>query len=332
MILNPAIIALLLGSAVTAVMLLYAAGIGVQVLRGWDRSSGSEGQLLLERKTSLVSTILGYLLGFQLLSLLLFIHTADVLHILFTGAMCAAGTLNVNGYGYPALLLKLVNTLVAGLWLVVNHADSRGYDFPLVRPRYGALLIMAPLACAEALLLTLYFLGLKADVITSCCGSLFGGDQGTFAGGVASLPPLPTVVVFYLLVAAVLAAGLRVWLQGRGDLQLGIVTLVFLAVALAALISVFSLYYYEIPTHHCPFCLLQQEYDGIGYLLYGLLLAGGISGIGCGLLHSARTIPSLRLVVPPLQRRLALAAAVATALFTLLVTWRLAVSPFLLQW
>jgi hypothetical protein len=331
-ILSPAIIALLLGSAVTAGMLLYAAGIGVQVLRGWDRTSGSEEQLLLERKTSLASTLLGYLLGFELISLFLFIHTADALHILFTGAMCAAGTLNVNGFGYPALLLKLGNTLAAGLWLVANHADSRGHDFPLVRPRFAALVVMAPFAAAEALLVTLYFLGLKADVITSCCGSLFGGDQGTFAGGIASLPPLPAVAGYYAAAAAVLAAGLRVWLKGKGDLLLGIVTLVFLAAALAALISVLSLYYYEIPTHHCPFCLLQKEYGGIGYLLYGLLLTGGIAGIGCGLLHPARTIPSLHRVVPTLQRRLALTAVTAIATFTLLVTWRLAVSSFMLEW
>ena len=37
-----------------------------------------------------------YPFGFQLASLFLFIYTADHLHPLFVGAMCAAGTLYVN--------------------------------------------------------------------------------------------------------------------------------------------------------------------------------------------------------------------------------------------
>jgi hypothetical protein len=330
-ILNPAVISLLLSAAVTAGMLIYAAGMGIRVLRGWDPASGSEGQLQLERKTSLVSTILGYLLGFHLVDLMLFIQTADALHPLFAGAMCAAGTLNVNGFGYPTLL-KLLNTLLAGLWLVVNHVDSRGHDFPLVRPRYAALLVMAPLAFLEACAVTGYFLGLKADVITSCCGSLFGGDQGSFAGGIASLPPLPATATFYVAGAITLAAALLVWRRGRGAVLLAVASVITFLAALAALISVFGLYLYQIPTHHCPFCLLQKEYGGIGYLLYALLLVGVVSGVGSGLLQGARSIPSLGRVLPPLQRRLALAALASFALFTLLVTVGMMLSPFRLEW
>ena len=44
--------------------------------------------------------------------------------------MCAAGTLNVNAYGYPALILKVVNAVLAGQWLILNHADNRVPDYP----------------------------------------------------------------------------------------------------------------------------------------------------------------------------------------------------------
>ena len=328
MILNPAIIALLLSSTATAGLLAYAAVIGIQVLHGWNPLSGSEGQLLLERKTSLVSTILGYLLCFHLVALMLFIHTADALHPLFTGAMCAAGTLNVNGFGYPALLLKLFNTLAAGLWLIINHADNQGHDFPLVRPKYAALIFMAPLAALETFLVAGYFTGLKANVITSCCGSLFGGDQGTFAGGIASLPPMPATATFYVAVIITLAAALLVWRRGRGAILLAVASVITFLAALVALISVFSLYIYEIPTHHCPFCLLQKEYNGIGYLLYSLLLVGTVSGVGSGLLHPARNIASLGRTLPFLQKRLALAAFFSITLFTLLVTLKMMTSSF----
>ena len=167
MILDPPIIALLLGSILISGLVLYAAAFGVQILRHWDIKSGSERQLSLERKTYLISTIINYAFGFQLLSLFLFIYTADDLCRLFVGAMCAVGTLNVNAYGYPALILKIINFLFAGRWLILNYADNRAFDYPLIKKKYIFLLIMTPYILAETVLLFLYFL-----VIASQCDHL----------------------------------------------------------------------------------------------------------------------------------------------------------------
>ena len=131
MIIHPAVMALLIGSSLTCFMLVYAVWYGIRILAKWDIKSGSELQLSLERRTYLISTILSYTLVFQILSLFLFIYTADHLHNLFTGAMCAAGVLNVNAFGYPLLILKIADFLLAGIWLIINHADTRGYDYPL---------------------------------------------------------------------------------------------------------------------------------------------------------------------------------------------------------
>ncbi|MGZ6291871.1 MAG: hypothetical protein ACXWMK_06730, partial [Syntrophales bacterium] len=123
MILHPAIIALVLVSLLISGMVIYASFFGVQIIRHWDIESGSEGQLALERRTYLISTILSYMLIFQIGSLFLYIYTADSLHGLFVGAMCAAGTLNVNPYGYPTFLLKILNFILAGMWLIINYTD-----------------------------------------------------------------------------------------------------------------------------------------------------------------------------------------------------------------
>ena len=125
MILHPAVLSLLVGSWVVAGVLLYAARHAVRILRHWDVASGSERQLALERRTYLITTILTWAFVFQLASLLLFVYVADDLSGLFVGAMCAVGSLSLNAYGYPALLLKLANFLLGGVWLVVNAADSR---------------------------------------------------------------------------------------------------------------------------------------------------------------------------------------------------------------
>jgi hypothetical protein len=82
--------------------------------------------------------------GFQILSFFLLVYLADELHRLFVGAMCAAGTLNVNEYGYPALVLKLLNCVLAGVWLILNYTDSQGRDYPLIRRKYSLLLVIAP--------------------------------------------------------------------------------------------------------------------------------------------------------------------------------------------
>ena len=127
---KPGIIALFISSLLISGMLLYASFTGALILRYWDIKSGSETQLRLERKTYLVSTIVGYAFVFQLISFFLFIYTADALHPFFTGAMCAVGTLNVNQWGFPLVILKLITFLLAGLWLILNFADNRGTIIP----------------------------------------------------------------------------------------------------------------------------------------------------------------------------------------------------------
>jgi len=132
-ILQPAVLTLLLASALTALFVAGGAWFAVGVLRGWDSGSGSERQLALERRTYLISTLLAYAFGFQLLGLFLFVNTADALAGLLVGAMCAAGTLNANAWGYPALGLKVATFVLGGVWLVVNAVDNRAEDYPLVR-------------------------------------------------------------------------------------------------------------------------------------------------------------------------------------------------------
>jgi len=54
----------------------------------------------------------------------------------------------------------------------------------------------------------------------------------------------------------------------------------FLIFSIIALIVFFSPYVYELPTHRCPFCLLQKDYYYVGYLLYTLLFSGTFYGMG----------------------------------------------------
>ena len=91
MLLHPGVIALMIGSFVTLVMLLYAAARAVVIVRRWDFSSSSASQLQLERETFLISAIVQFGLILQIGSLFLFVFTAEEIHQLFVGAMCATG-------------------------------------------------------------------------------------------------------------------------------------------------------------------------------------------------------------------------------------------------
>lgn len=293
MILHPTVIANLLASYVSSFMVIYAAYYGAQILRHWDIRSGDELQLVLERKTYLISTLLAYVFGLQLLSLFLYIFTADTLCPLFVGAMCAAGTLNVNAFGYPTLVLKVVNFLLAGLWLVLNYADNQGYDYPLIKKKYLLLLIIAPIILIETLSASAYFLGMEADVITSCCGSLFSAEKATGLGSeIASLPARPMIWVFYGSMALTLAGGLYFYLKGQGGYVYASLSLLMFVISLVSIVSFISLYIYELPTHHCPFCIIMEEYHYIGYLLYLLLFGAVVSGIGAGVLMPFREVES----------------------------------------
>jgi hypothetical protein len=101
---------------------------------------------------------------------------------------------------------------------------------------------------------------------------------------------------------------------------------------LLALISFISLYFYEIPTHHCPFCILQREYGYIGYPLYLTLLGGGVCGLGVGVLQPFRNGPSLTGIIPPLQRRLALVSLTLYLAFIIIVLIRIFSSNFTLRY
>lgn len=325
MILHPAIIALLAASILITSLVLYALWYGVQILRSWDLLSGSSLQLDLERRTYLISTVLAYVFGFQLASLFLLIYTADSLSTLFTGAMCAAGTFNANAYGYPLLVLKVLNFLLAGLWLTVNHADNRAYDYPLIRKKYGLLLLLAPFIALETFLQTRYFLGLRPDVITSCCGSLFSVNSSGVAADLAALPAIPLQYAFTGIMAATVALGVAVAVTGRGGYAFSFAAAMAFIIGIASLIAFISPAIYELPTHHCPFCVLQKEYGYIGYLFYAALLGGAVTGMGVGILMPFRSIPSLVVIIPSLQRKLAFLSVIfysSASLLTLVTVFR----------
>lgn len=329
MLFQPAIIALLLASGLCVLALAACTPFAIEIIRRWDIASGSERQLQLERRTYLFSTLLGMVLAIQLAAVLLFVFNAEKMSAMFVGAMCAVGTLNVNAFGFPALNAKIAVFFLAAMWLAINHVDSRARDYPLVRIKYSLLLLMAPVLAASAWVEARFFLDLKADVITSCCGSLFSEGSATLAAEASSLAPRPAMALFYgsLGLAIVLAA-----IHGLGGARRSWIAYLLAAASAAAfvatltgILSFVSLYIYEHPHHHCPFCILKPEYDYQGYWLYLPLFAATAAGLAVGAVQPFARIASLREVIPPFSRRMAAIAAngfALTAAIATLMIWQ----------
>jgi hypothetical protein len=313
---QPDILALFISSFLISGMMLYAAYYGMLILKYWDIKSGSEMQLSLERRTYLISTIIIYALAFQLLSFFSFVYTAENLHTFFTGAMCSVGSLNVDQWGFPVVILKIITFFLGGLWLIINFADNRGYDYPLIKVKYAGLLVITPLILVETVMQFKYFQGLKPEVIVSCCGSLFTSDAKGVVSEMIALPRPVMEIAFYGAVFVCQASGAVFYQTGRMGYLFAWTVLATFLISIASLISFISIYIYELPTHHCPFCILQKEYGYIGYFLYLTLLMGGLTGMGAGILMPFRRIGSLKATLPILQKYLVLTSLTSYLLFT----------------
>jgi hypothetical protein len=324
MLFQPAILALLLASAASVSMLLGVSPFAVAVLRHWDIRSGSERQLALERRTYLVSVLVTLVLATELVSLLLFVFNADRMAPMFRAAMCAVGTLHVDEYGFPALLAQVAIFFAAFTWLAVNRVDVQAPDYPLVRIKYGMLLGLGPLLATASGLQLSYFLGLKADVVTSCCARLFTGQTSGLSGDLAALSPATGMAAFYGGLTLAVAAAAWTWLQPRASYALAATSAVAFATTIAGVISFVSLYVYEHPHHHCPFCLLKAEYGYRGYWIYVPLFVATASGVAAGAVRAVARAPSVRSIAQVVCRQLAwvsaagfIAVAVVASVFVL---------------
>jgi hypothetical protein len=286
MIFQPAILALTLADGIALVFLTYAAIFAIRLLKQWDLGSGHGIQLKLEQRTYLISTIVTFILFSQSIALLLFIFNADRMADSFVGAMCSVGSLNADPWGFPALILRLVLFFLASAWLVMNHLDNKHRRYPLTRSKYGLLLPIFLFTLITAITQLGYFFGLDGAAgatITSCCGSLFSVNAQTVASELSGAPAAGMIMLFYLTMTLTLTMGWWVIHHRRGYPLFAGITLAALGVGIASVISFLSLYIYEHPHHHCPFCLLKPEYHYFGYFLYIPLFAGTALSLGVGM-------------------------------------------------
>ncbi len=262
------VIIYLLAETVLYLLLFIAFLVTLGLLKRWNFDAFTSEQFRMENRSYLVMTIILFVMLLKILLLPYFVYTIDRLSDLVPGAMCAAGVIKANAYGNPLLSLKIVILFLSGLWLSVNRLDLTAKNYPYMKLKSWFFIALFLFLTAEFILDILYFTHIETTNPVSCCSVIFGQTGG--ANGLPLGLDIPKLLIlFYLLFALVILT----LLSGLLLLSL-LATLFFAVIAYYAVVYFFGTYIYELPTHQCPFCMLQDHYYYIGYLLWGLLLFG----------------------------------------------------------
>ena len=271
--LNNQVIVYLLSESTLFILLFIALLNTVTMLAKWDFDSYTESQFRLERRAYLVMTILIFVFAVKFLLLVYFVFTIDTLSVLVPGAMCAAGVISANAYGMPLLFTKLLILFFLLLWMTINSYDLEAKNYPFFRIKSWLFVFIFMMIGIETGLDYAYFTHIDILKPVSCCSTLYGQMEGA--------NPLPfglnipgLLALFYLLYLIVMGAMLS-----RQRILSIAANLLFVFIAYYSVVYFFGTYVYALPTHKCPFCMLQKAYYYVGYLIWGTLFGGVFLGI-----------------------------------------------------
>lgn len=240
----------------------------VQIIRFWDFSKSSSYQYSLEKGSYLTILIIVFSLCVKIFLFFYFIFSVDKLSFLIVGAMCATGVFSTSIYGEFNLALKVFTLFFAGFWLILNHFDLITKDYKYTKIKFILFLPIFILFSFEIVLDYLFLLNIPINSSVSCCSVVFGLDS--LNSGIAfNLDIYQLISLFYLIYFLTLVTNFL----NRSFLSV-IANLLFLYVSYYSVIYFFSTYIYELPTHQCPFCMMQKEYNFVGYFVWSFLILG----------------------------------------------------------
>lgn len=280
MILSPEVLTIIILNSIFLLFGSVSFLLSVKIFFNWDINSTSKKQYQLETQSFLTATIIKYILFVKILLFIFFIFTLDKISNVLTGAMCAAGVVDATSYGIYLLLFKLINIYFFGFWLVIHNFDLKTENLKYTKLKFGFYLFIYFLLLFEIILEITMFSSIDVDKLVSCCGTLYSNSEGSYLSSVFFEYGNHILIGFYLCFALLL-----IFYKLKNDYFYIIFNLVFLILAIISLILFFGTYVYELPTHHCPFCMLQKEYHYVGYILYALLFLGTFFGFIIGIVN-----------------------------------------------
>lgn len=279
MLLYPEVLALQILNLIILLFAVVAFFLSLKIFLNWNFDSTSKSQYKLEKQSFLAATIIKYIFALKVPLFIFFIFTLDKISNILPGAMCAAGVVDATNYGTYLLILKVLNLYLFAYWLVLNNEDMKHEDQPYTKLKFGVFLAVFFLLVIEIAVEWIMFSSIDINEVVDCCGVIFSTSSGSYFSTIFAIETPFLLSIFY---ANFFAIVLFYFLKNRYLFALS--NTLFIITSLITLISFFGIYIYELPTHHCPFCFLQRDYDYVGYLLYVLLFIGTFYGLVIGLI------------------------------------------------
>ena len=245
----------------------------LSIIKNWDFNKTTTKQYKLEKTSYLVILIITFTLIVKIILFPYFAYSLDNLSNIVPGAMCAAGIVGANEFGQINLALKILILFFIGIWLIINSLDLRAKTYPYTKKKYLLYIFIFSLTILELILDFNFLNNISTKEPVMCCSVIFGVNNiGSKIPFDLTIPML--LVLFYLLYF------LTLFLSIQKSSILNLVTnFLFLYIGYYAVTYFFSTYIYQLPTHQCPFCMLQKEYYFIGYIIWGTLFLGTFFGI-----------------------------------------------------
>jgi len=248
--------------------------LSIKIVLHWDPNATTKLQYRLENYSYLSATIVKFIFAIKVPLFIFFIFTLDKLSNIISGAMCGAGVVDATTYGSYILLLKVLNLYLFAYWIVLNKQDSQFKLQPYVKQKFMLFIALYILLVSEIVLESLMFGAIDLESVVDCCGVIYSSSSGTY---IASVLALDTTLLLSLFYGVFLLIALAYYY--RVKYLFSILNLLFIIISLVTLIAFFGTYIYELPTHKCPFCFLQKEYNYVGYGLYISLFIGTFNGL-----------------------------------------------------
>jgi len=236
------------------------------ILKNYHKNAATQLQYTLEKRSYLVLSIIKISLIVKIILLPFFTYTLDELSNIMPGAMCGAGVISANSYGEPLIILKIFLVVLTMLWLTLNNQDLRTKGFKYFKEKMWFFIAIYTLIALEIALEILFFSQLTTLTPVSCCTALYSSIEA-FNPLPFKLSILGLIITFYLTYIALIISA-----YFKKSSYLLIFSLLFIYLSYYSIVYFFSTYIYQLPTHKCPYCLLQRDYYSIGYLIYGSLI------------------------------------------------------------
>ncbi|MGP1451124.1 MAG: hypothetical protein ACTTJS_08425 [Wolinella sp.] len=275
MILSSGVVAYLGAESVALGLGFIACINAIRIANGYEALSFAPKQYRLFALGELSGAIIRFLLLAKWILLFYYAFLLDSFAPRLLGAMCATGVVGALALGWWLLGFKVLVLALGTTWLFAHHDDRTLENQPYFRWKFGFFALFFILMLAEYIWTLFAIVSLEPMRLVSCCATIFGSG-GVLSNGASGLDVrgiYPLVFGFLLLCSGYFF---------RGVILFSIGNLIFVVGALYGIVYFFSPYIYEIPTHTCPFCILQGDYFGVGYLIYALLFGGASLGVGIG--------------------------------------------------